>query len=70
MVLWEQSNKPDLYVNVGPHLGLAQPGLCNDVLCNRFSFPGGSDGKDSSAGGLALIPGSGRSPGGGQAITS
>ena len=37
-----------------------------------WCFPGGSDGKEStcSAGDLGLIPGSGRSPGGGMATHS
>ena len=37
------------------------------ILINLWGFPGGSDGKESAynAGEPGLIPGSGRSPGGG-----
>ena len=50
---------------------LVQIGLSQSLVREREShqpergFPGGSDGKES-AGDLALIPGSGRSPGGGR----
>ena len=39
----------------------------NGVTNNKMGFPGGSDGKESTcnAGDLGLIPGLGRSPGGG-----
>ena len=42
------------------------------VLCVNMGFPGGSDGKESTcnAGDLSLIPGLGRSPGGGHATHS
>ena len=59
MVRWAGEQEPELHRQ---DLGIFF--LC--LIC-MVSFPGGSDGKESAcdAGDLGLIPGSGRSPGGG-----
>ena len=46
---------------------LLLPNFVKDALSLGWGFPGGSDGKESAcnAGDLGLIPGLGRSPGGG-----
>ena len=52
---------------MGPDQGCFKAEDDNTVLCLSYGFPGSSDGKESTCnvGDLGSIPGSGRSPGGG-----
>ena len=63
----QQAELPRLCMHVLLESPLPSPKHYGALLSTLLSFPDGSDGKESahSAGGPGSIPGSGRSPGGG-----